>query len=92
MYTFQEIKIMAFPAVFQLSYPGGSERIFFSYVGTYLNTSPYIADCKTVQHAFSITICVMRIDGRTDRVSLMYVHFEPSVQIMHRNSLITKRA
>jgi len=79
-------------AVFQLSYSESSDIIFLLYVGMYLNTSRYSADGKAVQNAFSISVPVSWEQTAELTVSFTYVHLEPSVQIMHRNSLITKRA
>jgi hypothetical protein len=78
-------------AVFQLSYPEGLGRIFFLYVGMYLNTRRYTADGKAAQNVFSTSVSVSCEQTEELTVSFMCVHLEPFVQIMHRNSLITKR-
>jgi hypothetical protein len=54
--------------------------------------SRYTADDKAVQNVFSISISMSCEQAAELTVSLMCVHLEPSVQILHRNSLIMKHA
>jgi len=81
---------MQMSAVFQLSYPESLGRILVCWYAH--EHSRYTADDKTVQNVFSISISVSCEQAAELTVSLMCVHLEPSVQIMHRNSLISKHA
>jgi len=58
----------------------------------YQNTFHHTADGKAAQDVFNISISVSCEQTAQLTLSLVWVHLERSVQIMHRNSLITKRA